>query len=135
MQREENVFLAKKLFSELVYNTAYIEGCNLTFPQTLTILQMGIIDSASVDDIQKVLNLRDAWKHLINTLDTSLNLDFICKLNEYVSRNESLNWGVLREGRVGISGSEYVPPVPEKKTFSREIYNIFDYNNTVSSSI
>lgn len=38
LTREQNIFLAKKAFVELVYNTAYIEGCNVTFPQTQTII-------------------------------------------------------------------------------------------------
>ncbi len=47
MTREQNIFLAKKTFVELVYNTAYIEGCNVTFPQTQT-----IIDGAMVNGVQ-----------------------------------------------------------------------------------
>ena len=42
LTRQQNIFLAKKTFTELVFNTAYIEGCNVTFPQTQT-----IIDGAS----------------------------------------------------------------------------------------
>ena len=38
MDKKTTVFLAKKLFTELVFNTAYIEGVNVTFPQTQTIL-------------------------------------------------------------------------------------------------
>lgn len=38
LTREQNIFLAKKVFVELVFNTAYIEGCNVTFPQTQTII-------------------------------------------------------------------------------------------------
>lgn len=35
LTRKQNIFLAKKTFEELVYNTAYIEGCNVIFPQTI----------------------------------------------------------------------------------------------------
>lgn len=55
-----------------------------------------------MDDIQTVLNLRDGWKFIINSVDKSLTLEYICKVNEYVSRNESLEWGVLRKGTVGV---------------------------------
>lgn len=37
------------------------------------------------------------------------------KLNEYVARNEALEWGKLRTGSVGISGTNYVPPIPKKE--------------------
>ena len=93
--REQNVFLAKKVFTELVYNTAYIEGCNITFLQTQFIIDGAVVSGISVDDIQTVLNLRDGWKFIISSIDEPLTLEYICRVNEYVSRNESLEWGVL----------------------------------------
>ena len=48
MTRKENVFLAKKLFVELVYNTAYIEGLNITFPQTQTIIDGEIVNNGRI---------------------------------------------------------------------------------------
>lgn len=120
---KENVFMAKKLLTELVYNSAYIEGCNVTFPQTQTIIDGAVISGVSVDDIQTVLNLRDAWKYLIRTFHEPLTLDYICKINEFVSRNESLEWGVLRNGSVGVTMGEgqYIPPLPEKMAVSKKL--------------
>lgn len=86
MNREENVFLAKKLFTELVFNTAYIEGVNVTFPQAQAIIDGAIVNNVPVSDIQTVLNLRDAWKYILETLDAPLTLDYICKVNERVSQ-------------------------------------------------
>lgn len=61
---------------ELVYNTAYIEGCNITFPQTQTINDGAVINGVSVDDIQTVLNLRDGWKYCIEHIDDKLDLEY-----------------------------------------------------------
>jgi len=124
MTREENVFLAKKIFVELVFNTAYIEGVNVTFPQTQAILDGAIVNNVPVSDIQTVLNLRDAWRFALDTLDTPLTLDYVCQVNEKVSRNESLEWGVLRSGTVGISGTDYMPPVPQKDVVEKELERI-----------
>lgn len=116
LSRKENLFLAKKLFTELIYNSAYIEGCNVTFPQTQTILDGAVINNVSVDDIQTVLNLRDAWKYMISNIDDSLDLDYICKINGFVSRNESLQWGVLRYGEISVSGTSFIPKIPQRTT-------------------
>ena len=124
MTREENIFLAKKLFVELIFNTAYIEGVNVTFPQTQAILDGSVINNVSVTDIQTVLNLRDAWRYCINTIDEPLTLAYACKINEFVSRNESLNWGALRDGQVGIGGTEYVPPIPDKERVETRLQEI-----------
>lgn len=124
MTREESVFLAKKLYVELVYNTAYIEGVNVTFPQTQTIIDGGVVNNVAVDDIQTVLNLRDGWKFILNSLDAPITLDYLCKVNDYVSRNESLAWGTLRTGRVGISGTDYEPEVPEPEAVAAKLAEI-----------
>jgi hypothetical protein len=50
-----------------------------------------------------------------------LTLGSYAKLNSFVSRNESLEWGTLRTGKVGISGMDYVPPVPDLGTVQREL--------------
>ena len=56
--------------------------------------------------------MRDAWKYLVKTIDAPVTLEYLCKLNEFIARNEALEWGVLRTGSVGISGTDYMPPVP-----------------------
>jgi len=113
MTREQCLFLAKKMYVELVYNTAYIEGVNVTFPQTQTIIDGGVVNNVAVSDIQTILNLRDAWKFILDSVDAPLNLEYVCKVNEYVSRNESLEWGKLRNGNVCVSGTDYIPELPE----------------------
>lgn len=130
LTRKENLFLAKKLLVEVVYNSAYIEGCNVTFPQTQTILDGAVINNVSVDDIQTVLNLRDAWKYLLANIDTPLDLSYICKINEFVSRNESLEWGVLRYGEISVSGTSFIPPVPQADDVSLALDNINKIQDT-----
>lgn len=61
-----------------------------------------MVSEISVDDIQTILNLRDGWKYIIHSVAQPLTLDYVCKVYEYVSRNESLEWGVLRKGTVGV---------------------------------
>ena len=119
LTREQNMFLAKKTFVELVYNTAYIEGCDVTFPQTQTIIDGAVVNGVAVDDIQTVLNLRDAWKYCIENIDITIDLDYICKINEFVSRNESLQWGVLRNGKVGVG--DFIPTIPIKEKVLKQI--------------
>jgi Fic family protein len=109
----ECVFLAKRNLVDYVYHSAKLEGCNVTFPETQTILDGVNVGSVTLDDIQTILNLRDAWRFVLSDLKTPFNLEYICGINGYVSRNESLSWGKLRTGNVGISGTDYRPALPE----------------------
>lgn len=97
MTIEQNIFLAKRNLVDNVYASARMEGLNVTFPQTKTILEGINVPSLKLDEIQCILNLRDAWNFVINNIQNKFNLEFVCKVNEYVSRNESLEWGKLRK--------------------------------------
>ena len=133
LTREQNIFLAKKTFVELVYNTAYIEGCNVTFPQTQTIIDGAVVNGVTVNDIQTVLNLRDAWKYCIENIESLLNLEYICKINEFVSRNESLQWGTLRNGKVGVG--DYIPSIPIKEIVIEELDKISAIDEPIERAI
>ena len=93
---EQNIFLAKRNLVDNIYSNARMEGVNVTFPETKTILEGVNVPSVKIDDIQCILNLRDAWKYVINNIEEEFDLDFICKINGFVARNESIEWGKIR---------------------------------------
>ena len=132
---EQIIFLAKRNLVDNVYANARLEGINITFPQTKTILEGVNVPSLKLDEIQCVLNLRDAWKYVIDNIEENFNLDFVCKINEYVSRNESLEWGKLRSGRVEITGTEYIPPIPDREETQKEIDEILKIENETQRAI
>ncbi len=135
LTQEENVFLAKKMLVNNIYSNAKIEGCNVTFPETETILNGVNVPNLKLDDIQCILNLRDAWKYVIATIEEEFDLNYICKINEYVARNESLQWGTLRTGKVLISGTEYVPDIPEKNEVKEKLKEILEIENVTTRAI
>ena len=110
----QSLFLAKKKWDENVYCGMKMENRAVTFPQTQTILNGVNVPNVQLDDIQAILNMRDAWKFLLNTVDEEVTFEYWRKLNEYIARNEALEWGMLRTGMVGISGTDYEPPVPDR---------------------
>lgn len=118
---EQNIFLAKKTLIGNIYCSAKLEGINITFPQTETILQGVSVGNIPISDIEKILNLRDAWKFTIEHIRDVFDLDFIKKINFFVARNESLEWGVLRYGTVGISGTDYIPPIPNEEQEKKDL--------------
>ena len=135
MTLEQNIFLAKRNLVDNVYANARMEGINVTFPQTKTILDGVNVPSLKLDEIQCILNLRDAWKFVINNIEKKFNLDFICKVNEYVARNESLEWGKLRTGIVEITGTQYIPEIPNKEKVEKNIEDIFKIENATQKAI
>lgn len=121
---EQSLFLAKKKWDENVYCGMKMENRAVTFPQTQTILNGVNVPNVQLDDIQAILNMRDAWKFLLSTVNDEVTFEYWCKLNEYIARNEALEWGKLRTGSVGISGTDYEPPIPTKEKTIEELENI-----------
>ena len=118
---EQSLFLGKKKQDGIVHCGMKMENRAVTFPQTQTILNGVNVPNVQLDDIQAILNMRDAWKFLLNTVDEEVTFEYWCKLNEYIARNEALEWGMLRTGMVGISGTDYEPPVPDRTKTETEL--------------
>ncbi len=135
LTKKENVFLAKKVLVSSIYNSAKLEGINTTYPDTKTILDGANVPSLRLDEINCILNLRDAWNFVLSNIDEAITLDFICKINSFVSRNESLEWGVLRTGKVGINGVDYIPNIPNEAKIIADIKNIMEEKNITRRSL
>ena len=132
LTREQSLFLAKKKWDENIYCGMRMENRAVTFPQTQTILNGVNVPNILLDDIQAILNMRDAWRYLFASIDEPLTVEYICKLNGFIARNEALEWGVLRSGTVGISGTDYKPPIPEFSTVERELAEILSADTTAT---
>lgn len=59
-----------------------MENRAVTFPQTQTILHGVNVPDVQLDDIQAILNMRDAWKFLLGTVNEEVTFEYWCKLME-----------------------------------------------------
>lgn len=129
---EQSRFLAKKKWDENVYCGMRMENRAVTFPQTRTILSGVNVPNVQLDDIQAILNMRDGWRFLMGSIEAPVDLTYLCKLNEFIARNEALEWGKLRTGRVSISGTDYTPPVPSWEAVSQELKDILSADTSAT---
>ena len=81
---EQSLFLAKKKWDENVYCGMKMENRAVTFPQTQTILNGVNVPNVQLDDIQAILNMRDAWKFLLGTVNEEVTFEYWCKLKREV---------------------------------------------------
>lgn len=132
MTPEQSLFLAKKKWDENVYCGMKMENRAVTFPQTKTILNGVNVPSVQLDDIQAILNMRDVWKFLLATINEPVTFEYLCKINEYIARNEALEWGKLRTGSVGISGTDYLPPLPCENEVRKKLEIIMTSDSTAT---
>lgn len=93
------------------------------------------VPSLKLDEINCILNLRDAWNFVLSNIDEPITLELICKINAFVSRGESLEWGVLRTGKVGINGVDYIPDIPDETKIIADIKNIMKEEDITKRSL
>ena len=115
--KQRALFIARKLFSEIVYDTAALEGSPYTFPEVQTLLENVTVGGHSLSDQQLVLQQAKSWKRLIEVVrrdEFQVSKEMACELNGIVAFEEALEWGVFRDGPVRIAGTEWVPPGHER---------------------
>ena len=138
LTKEQNIFLAKKTIVENIYNAIKLEGCNSTYMQTEKILH-GLNDGdVPLNEIQVILNLKRAWQDMMKNIDKEIDIDFICRTNSYVSQNESLDWGVLRYGKVGVrlmDDSTYEAPIPNENDVMKKLKDINEIKSPTERAI
>lgn len=111
---------------KLIYMACKIEGLDITINEVSEVLDGVNVPNVNASDINTILNLKGAWKYVLDNIKEEVTLDFILRVNSYVSRNESLSWGELRTGNVGISGTDYIPKIPEENVVKEDIKNILE---------
>lgn len=58
-------------------------------------------------------------------------------MNEYISRNESLEWGILRTGEVGVGmgDEQYIPPIPSQSNVEEKLIMFNSITNVIKRAI
>ena len=105
---------AKKFSIEYVYNTAALEWNTMSFPEVQTVLLDWItVWWHKLSEQQQIINQNDSFNYLIDLVQAekfNLKKETFCKLNSFVSRDESLKWWEFRSWNVWIWGTDTVPP-------------------------
>lgn len=120
---------------KLIYMASKIEGLDVTINEVSEVLDGVNVPNVNASEINTILNLKGAWKYVLDNIKEEVTLDFILKVNSYVSRNESLSWGELRTGNVGISGTDYISKIPEENVVKEDIKDILEIPDITLRSI
>lgn len=134
LEKDESIFFAKKTLVENIYNQAKMENINITFPDTKTIIDGMSVSGLKTDDVQKVLNLRNAWNYVLDDVSAPLDLEYIKTIHAMVAYGElpQTMLNTLREGDVSIGGSFYQPKLPDETAVSNLIKKILNGSNSTT---
>lgn len=107
------LFFLQRMLSEYVWDITHLEDNPYSFVEVQTLLQGTTIGNNSLFDQTQVLNQADALNELKTVIQDNIEIidkNLLLRYHQYVAKNEALKWGVFRDGQVGISGTDYIPP-------------------------
>jgi Fic family protein len=114
MTLESSIFFAKRNIVDLIFKSAQLEGLSVTYPDTYSVVEYGIINGMSFEDALIINNLKHAWQFILSTTDCTPNLTYICQIHKYVGESmPQYNAGFLRNKIIHVTMGDEEPFTPE----------------------
>lgn len=111
--KKKALFIAQKVFAELVFDVQSLEGMPFTMPEVQTYIQGITVGGHKITDEEKLKQQILGWEKLIELVKTdtfAITKDVACSIQEVIAKDEALEVGQFRSGQVSIAGTEYMPP-------------------------
>ncbi|WP_425058623.1 hypothetical protein SCACP_32810 [Sporomusa carbonis] len=135
------LFSAKRMLPEYIFDTSQLENNPITFPEVQTLLDGITVGGHKISDVQQVLNIKNAWNVILEAVQNdkfTVSKEMFHIINDAIAREEALEWGKFRTGRVGIVGTKnYVAPLYTEldEIFDRELPIILEGKHAVEQAI
>lgn len=112
--RNDVLFAADKLKSQLVYNMAKAEGNSHTVAEVTTILEGFTVGGKKLKEQEQVIQIAKAWDWLIDLVKNDqfrFDKQVAFELNQLVALADFAEVGCFRNRNVAITGTEFKPPL------------------------
>ncbi len=122
--KRKAIFKAKKMLPEYVFDTSQLENNPVTFPEVKTLIDGITIGGHKISDVEQILNIKNTWNMLLESIESNkfaVTKEMFNKVNGIIAREEAIEWGKFRNGKVSIAGTKKY----EAPDFN-ELNNIFD---------
>ena len=122
MTLKENIFVVKRNLVDYIWKSANLEGIAVTFPQTQTIVDGIAVQGMRIDDINTVVNLKNAWEFTIENIEYPLDFRFVSQVNKIIGNNNLIiDSGKIRNTDVSMGGTTWKPKLPNKEEIEEQI--------------
>lgn len=130
LEVSNNIDFARKHLADTIYKQAVLEGVATTLSDTESIIEGGLVNDMSSDDILKVINLKHAWEFILNknVILSKTDYSILCMINKLVEDGFYYSPGILRTTPVKIGGTTWSPELPDEATIKETINRILESN-------
>lgn len=120
----ECIELVKRNIVDCIYSSARIEGIAVTFPDTQEIYEGRSVSGLTIDDVNKINNLKHAWQFIFDTIDYPIDLLYLRQLNQIVNTALMSDAGKIRGYDVQIGGTSWRPEIPDVEKIKADLDTI-----------
>ena len=132
------VFVAKKMFAQLVYDFQSLEGMPFTFPEVQTFLQGVTVGGHKISDQEKLKQQQLGWQKLIEMVEQgrfALTAETACELESIVAKDEALTPGIIRDGAVSVTSGDFTYHPQEYGELSALLENALKEAGNIGQSV
>lgn len=137
LTREQNVFIAKRNIVDYIWKSANLEGIGVTYPETQTIYNGGIVNGLTVDNIIAINNLKYAWQFILENNDLKYDYKLLCHIHKLVGDKLVLeqDLGKIRTTPVNIGGTTWKPVFPIESKIKEELKELLNQKEKTNTEI
>lgn len=97
------------------------EGLNIDFNDIRLLIEDGIINNISIDNANKINNLKNAWNFILNkdVINAGLSFSLLSQINSLIDNGFSYNAGKLRRIPLHIEDCSYIPSIPFEEDLNK----------------
>lgn len=123
-----NMDFIRNNINTIIYGQAIVEGVSATFMETEEIIEKGSSKNVSFDDTLTILNLKNAWKYVLDedTVRKGINFGVLTTIAGFVNDRQISYPDQIRTTNVLIGGSSFRPPLPQKEEVIKTINQIIE---------
>ncbi|MBQ9266919.1 MAG: Fic family protein [Clostridia bacterium] len=123
-----NIDFAKRHLVDTIYKQAILEGVATTFADTENIIEGGKVNNMTPEDILKIVNLKHAWKFILNknVILSKTNFALLCEINKLVEEGFYYTAGKVRNVPITIGGTKWQPELPIESVIKENLEEIMN---------
>lgn len=110
---QKAITLAKSNLANSIWKSTIIEGLSIPQNKVEAILNNQVVN-INAKEVLFIVNMRDAWKFIIDIYGLENDIVVLSEINKICGNNLIYGSGILRTIKVKISGTSYIPPIPDQ---------------------
>ena len=135
LTREQNVFIVKRNIVDYIWKSANLEGIAVTYPETQSLYDGGIVNGLTVNEVIAINNLKYAWNFILENKELDTDYKLLCEIHKLTTDKLVIQPGYIRTTPVNIGGTNWQPVFPIESQIKEELISLLEQTEKTKTEI